>query len=123
MLQLKQMQSLDTLEVMGVMVATEVMVAMDIMERGRLMLSQDIIEAMEAMVDMVVAMDIMERDLLKQDTTEDMVVIEALVVDMDMDIMVKYYFMFVYYFPPKNNFPTKMEINKYSIDPCMAVLF
>merc|ERR1711887_510443 len=99
---------------MGVMVATEVMVAMDIMERGRLMLSQDIIEAMEAMV---VAMDIMERDLLKQDTTEDMVVIEALVVDMDMDIMVKYYFMFVYYFPPKNNFPTKMEINKYSIDP------
>merc|ERR1719292_133779 len=26
-------------------------------------------------------MDIMERDLLKQDTTEDMVVIEALVVD------------------------------------------
>ena len=85
------------------------------------MLSQDIIEAMEAMVDMVVAMDIMERDLLKQDTTE--VVIEAMVVDMDMDIMVKYYFMFVYYFPPKNNFPTKMEINKYSIDPCMAVLF
>merc|ERR1711887_170737 len=55
-------------------------------------------------------MDIMERDLLKQDTTEDMVVIEALVVDMDMDIMVKYYFMFVYYFPQKIIFLQKWKL-------------
>merc|ERR1719260_75376 len=53
-------------------------------------------------------MDIMERDLLKQDTTE--VVIEAMVVDMDMDIMVKYYFMFVYYFPPKIIFLQKWKL-------------
>ena len=59
-----QLQSQDTIEDMGVMAAMVVMVAMDIMERGRLMLSLDITEAMEAMVDTVVAMDIMERDLL-----------------------------------------------------------
>merc|ERR1711970_9648 len=53
-------------------------------------------------------MDIMERDLLKQDTTE--VVIEAMVVDMDMDIMVKYYFMFVYYFPQKIIFLQKWKL-------------
>ena len=95
-----QLQSQDTIEDMGVMAAMVVMVAMDIMERGRLMLSPDITEAMEAMVDMVVAMDIMERDLQSQDTMVVMDMVEAMAVMVAMeDIMVKFYFPVCSYFP------------------------
>merc|ERR1711973_986799 len=78
---------------MGVM---EVMEAMDMaavtMERGRLKLSQDILEDMVVMVmdvDMeatVMDVDIMERGrlMLNQDILEDMVV---MAVDMDMGVM------------------------------------
>merc|ERR1712105_5074 len=89
-----QLQSQDTIEDMGVMAA---MVVMDIMERGKLMLNPDITEAMEAMVDMVVAMDIMERDLQSQDTMVVMDMVEAMAVMVAMeDIMVKFH---SYFFP------------------------
>ena len=95
-----QMQSQDTIEDMVVM-AMVVMVAMGIMERGRLMLNLDITEAMEAMVDM----DIMERDLQSQVTMVVMDMVEAMAVMVAMeDIMVKFYFPVFFIFPNKLNF-------------------
>ena len=94
------MQSQDTIEDMVVM-AMVVMVAMGIMERGRLMLNLDITEAMEAMVDM----DIMERDLQSQVTMVVMDMVEAMAVMVAMeDIMVKFYFPVCFIFPNKLNF-------------------